>query len=70
MIFVNICSLVRNNSELFTLEVTVDGTLKGDISGITDTEITSALSISYERSVKMKKIHVPIQDLDSLMQEK
>ncbi|XP_058039101.1 gasdermin-A isoform X2 [Ahaetulla prasina] len=63
-------SLVLNNSELFTFEVTVDGTLKGDISGIPDTEITTAVSISYERSVKMKKIHVPIQDLDSLMKEK
>ncbi|XP_026573339.1 gasdermin-A [Pseudonaja textilis] len=63
-------SLVQKDSELFTLEETVDGMLKGDISGITDTEITSAVSISHERSVKMKKIHVPIEDLDSLMKEK
>ncbi|XP_060547640.1 gasdermin-A [Pantherophis guttatus] len=65
----NTSRLVLNNSELFTFEVTVDGTLKGDISGITDTEITSAVSISYERSVKMKKIDVPIQDLESLMKK-
>ncbi|XP_032090932.1 gasdermin-A isoform X6 [Thamnophis elegans] len=63
-------SLVCNNSDLLTLEVTVDGTLKGDISGITDTEIATNVSISYETSVKLKKIHVPIQDLDSLMKEK
>lgn len=69
MIFVNICSLVLNNSELFTCEVTVDGSLKGDISGIPDTEIATAVSISYERSVKMKKIDVPIQDLESLMKK-
>ncbi|XP_032090930.1 gasdermin-A isoform X4 [Thamnophis elegans] len=61
---------VCNNSDLLTLEVTVDGTLKGDISGITDTEIATNVSISYETSVKLKKIHVPIQDLDSLMKEK
>ncbi|ETE63719.1 Gasdermin-A [Ophiophagus hannah] len=70
IIFDNICSLVQKNSELFTLEETVDGTLKGDISGITDTEITSAVSISHEMSVKMKKMHVPIEDLDSFMKEK
>ncbi|XP_013929683.1 PREDICTED: gasdermin-A [Thamnophis sirtalis] len=63
-------SLVCNNSDLLTLEVTIDGTLKGDISGITDTEIATNVSISYETSVKLKKIHVPIQDLDSLMKEK
>ncbi|KAG8139971.1 hypothetical protein E2320_002708 [Naja naja] len=63
-------SLVQKNSELFTLEETVDGTLKADVSGITDTEIVAAVSISRERSVKMKKIHVPIEDLDSLMKEK
>ncbi|XP_070586690.1 gasdermin-A2-like [Erythrolamprus reginae] len=63
-------SLVCNNSEPFTVEVTVDGTLKGDIGGITDTEITSAVRISYERSVKIKKIQVSPQDLDSLMKEK
>ncbi|XP_070585847.1 gasdermin-A2-like [Erythrolamprus reginae] len=63
-------SLVCNNSEPFTIEDTVDGTLKGDISGIPGTEITSGVRISYERSVKIKKIHVPPQDLDSLMKEK
>ncbi|XP_015687751.1 gasdermin-A [Protobothrops mucrosquamatus] len=63
-------SLVCKNSELFILEDTIDGILKGNISGVTDTEVTSTVSISHERSVKVKKIHIPIQDLDSFIKEK
>lgn len=70
MIFLNICSLVCKSSELFILEDTIDGMLKGDIGGVTDTEVTSTVSISHERSVKVKKIHVPIQDLHSFIEEK
>ncbi|XP_025022523.1 gasdermin-A isoform X1 [Python bivittatus] len=65
----DISNLVCQNSELFTLEDSSDGTLSGDISGITDAEVTSILRISHERCVKVKKIHVPIQDLDSLIKE-
>ncbi|XP_063156735.1 gasdermin-A isoform X2 [Candoia aspera] len=66
----DISQLVRQNSEFFAFEDTTDGTLKGDISGITDTEVASSFSISHEMSVKVKKIHVPIQDLDALFKEK
>ncbi|KAM3821064.1 gasdermin-A-like [Vipera latastei] len=63
-------NLVCKSSELFILEDTIDGMLKGDIGGVTDTEVTSTVSISHKRSVKVKKIHVPIQDLHSFIEEK